>query len=57
MRIASHPLAALPHDCAWRVELHEHKPLRSQQQNRFLFGVVYETILKQGGESHARVDS
>lgn len=44
-------LGGLPLDHAWRVEIKEHKPLRSTQQNRFLFGVVYETILKEGGEA------
>jgi hypothetical protein len=41
-------LATLSHECAWAVEVREHKPLRSTQQNRFLFGLVYPEILKQG---------
>ena len=32
----------------WRIEITEAKPLRSNQQNRYLFGVVYHAILKQG---------
>jgi hypothetical protein len=41
-------LATLSHDCSWAVEVKEHKPVRSNQQNRYLFGVVYAEILKQG---------
>lgn len=37
-------LAGLPMDRAWRVEVCEHKPTRSDQQNRYLWGVVYKTI-------------
>lgn len=37
-------LSHLPLDKAWRVEVHEHKPTRSDQQNRYLWGVVYKTI-------------
>lgn len=38
---------ALPMDVAIRVEFHEHKPKRSDQQNRYLWGVVYPTIIKE----------
>lgn len=41
-------LAALPKDRAWRVEVSEWKPLRSEQQNAYLWGVVYRTILDSG---------
>lgn len=41
-------LSQLPLDHAWRVEIHEHKPTRSSAQNRYLWGVVYPTILKSG---------
>ncbi len=34
-------------DRAWRVELHEHKAKRSDQQNRYLWGVVYKAITDQ----------
>ncbi len=44
-------LASLDMDSAWRVEIHEHKPTRSTQQNRYLWGAVYPTILKDGGEA------
>lgn len=37
-------LAGLPTDKAWRVEVQEHKPTRSDQQNRYLWGVVYPAI-------------
>lgn len=36
---------------AWTVEVKEHKPTRSDSQNRYLWGVVYATILREGGES------
>lgn len=44
-RIAS-VLHALSHDKAWRVSIIEAKPKRSEQQNRYLWGVVYKTILQ-----------
>lgn len=44
-------LATLPREQAYRVEVHEHKETRSTQQNRYLFGVVYDTILREGGEA------
>lgn len=46
-------LAALPADRAWRVELHEQKATRSNQQNRYLWGVCYPEIIRQGGEALA----
>lgn len=39
-------LASLPLDKAYRVEIAEHKARRSDQQNRYLFGVVYRELLK-----------
>lgn len=44
-------LTALPQDKAWRVEIHEQRPKRSEQQNRYLWGAVYPHILRAGGES------
>jgi hypothetical protein len=41
-----------PHK-AWAVKVKEHKPKRSDNQNRYLWGVVYATILKDGGEALA----
>jgi len=38
-------LAALPKDKAFRLELEEHKARRTNQQNRYLFGVVYPALL------------
>ena len=35
---------ALPMDTAWRVEIHRHAGKRSDQQNRYLWGVVYPAI-------------
>ena len=43
----AHTLLALPADKAWCVEIREHKPRRSSQQNRYLWGVVYPTIARQ----------
>lgn len=46
-------LQALPTDRAWSVKIEEYRPQRSGQANRYLWGVVYETILKGGGEALA----
>ena len=32
----------------WRVEVSEAKPVRSNNQNRYLWGVVYPTIIQAG---------
>lgn len=37
-------LEDLPADKGYRVEVHEHKSRRSDQQNRYLWGVVYPAI-------------
>ena len=39
-------LAKLPPNKPWRLEVSEYKPRRSDQQNRFLFGVVYREIMR-----------
>lgn len=39
-------LSALSKDRAWKVEVSEHRSRRSDEQNRYLWGVVYATILK-----------
>lgn len=39
-------LSHLPLDAAWSVEVTKHKPKRSDNQNRYLWGIVYPTILK-----------
>ena len=44
----SRGLIGLPGDRAWTVEVREHKPLRSNAQNAYLWGVVYPTILREG---------
>lgn len=41
-------IAHLPAETAYRVEVHEHRATRSNQQNRYLWGVVYPTVLKAG---------
>lgn len=40
---------SLPIDKGWRVEVHEQKGTRSEQQNRYLWGVCYPTILTAPG--------
>jgi hypothetical protein len=39
-------LRGLPLGKAWKVETEEHKVKRSDQQNRFLWGIVYAEFLK-----------
>ncbi len=41
-------LSGLAMDKTWRLEVVEHKPKRSTQQNRYLWGVVYPSILESG---------
>lgn len=43
-------LGGLSIDKAWSVTIDEYKPKRSDNQNRYLWGVVYPSILKAGGE-------
>ena len=43
-------LLELPDDRAYRVELHEQKPLRSNQQNRLLWS-LYQQVIERGGEA------
>jgi hypothetical protein len=42
-------IQSLPVDRAWRVVVEAWKPRRSDQQNRYLWGVVYPAVLS-GGE-------
>jgi hypothetical protein len=44
-------LARLPVEKAWRVSVQEQKRTRTQQQNRYLWGVAYPAILAGGGEA------
>lgn len=39
-------LARLPTDRAWAISVKEKKPLRSEQQNRYLWGVCYAELCK-----------
>lgn len=41
-------LRALTPETAWRVTIDEWKPVRSTQQNKYLWGVVYPSILAAG---------
>jgi len=41
-------LKGLSQDRSWRISVAENKPSRSQQQNRYLWGVIYKTILDAG---------
>ena len=47
----------LPQDKAWRVTVAEQKRPRTQQQNRYLWGVAYPAILAGGGEALAGWDA
>jgi len=51
-RVASF-IAALPFDRDWKVEVTLYQKKRSLEQNAYLWGVVYPTILAHGGESLA----
>lgn len=51
-RIAAFLLAALPGKTL-RVEAGEYRKRRSDDQNRYLWGCVYPTILREGAESLA----
>lgn len=46
-------LESLPLDKAWSIEVKEYKLRRSEQQNRYLWGVCYATIIRKGGEALA----
>jgi hypothetical protein len=46
-------ITSLPLDRAWRVVVESYKPRRSDQQNRFLWGVCYPAVLGAGGEALA----
>lgn len=37
-------LSALSKRVEWKVEVSEHRARRSDEQNRYLFGVVYKTV-------------
>lgn len=50
-------LARLPQEKAWRVSVQEQKRTRTQQQNRYLWGVAYPAILTGGGEALAGWDA
>ena len=39
-------LSALSLEKAWEIEIDEHKPTRSDQQNRYLWGVCYAELVK-----------
>ena len=49
-RRAADVIQSLPADKAWRIEIAEHKRKRSDDQNRYLWGAVYPSILSAGGE-------
>lgn len=50
-------IAALPTSEPWRVRIEKYRKTRSNQQNRYLWGVCYATILKEGGEVLAGWDA
>jgi hypothetical protein len=41
-------LGMLPRDKTWRVDVNELRPRRSPDQNNYLWGVVYRTVLDTG---------
>jgi hypothetical protein len=43
-------IQSLPVDQAWRVVVELYKPRRSDQQNRYLWGVVYPALINSGVE-------
>lgn len=43
-------LAKLPSDKSWAVEIKRKQRKRSDDQNRYLWGVVYPSIISAGGE-------
>jgi hypothetical protein len=44
-------LALLPADKEFTLKVEPYRKSRSQQQNRYLWGVCYATIMKEGGEA------
>lgn len=44
-------ISTLDAGTAWEIEIRQRKSRRTDQQNRYLWGVVYKTILKAGGEA------
>jgi hypothetical protein len=46
-------LSSLAPEKRWKVEIEEHKPKRTDAQNRYLWGVCYSHILREGGEQLA----
>lgn len=42
-------IAGLDKDKPWHVEIKRHRNSRTDRQNRYLFGVVYEIILEHNG--------
>lgn len=41
-------LEAMPLAKSYKVEVSEHKPVRTSQQNKYLWGVIYPAIIEQG---------
>jgi hypothetical protein len=50
-------LSRLPQEKAWRVSVQEQRRTRTQQQNRYLWGICYPAILTGGGEALAGWDA
>jgi hypothetical protein len=51
--VASWTAAAVTEDKSWKVTVEPFVRPRSNQQNAFLWGVVYPTIIESGGEALA----
>jgi hypothetical protein len=41
-------IVGLPERKRFKVDIADHKPVRSDSQNRYLWGVVYRTVIEQG---------
>lgn len=50
-------IAALPTNQSWKLVVEKWRATRSGQQNRYLWGVCYATIIKEGGEHLAGWDA
>ena len=50
LRRATRYLSELAQDKAWKLEVTQYKRTRSVEQNSYLWGVCYQTLLREGGD-------
>lgn len=43
-------ISSLAQDKSWRITVVEYRKRRSEQQNRYLWGICYKTIMEEAGE-------